>query len=310
MLRPWEARILRRSADAGRDRHTARPGAGAPPRARREPRAALMLGHGAGGGIKARDLQAVTRSRASSAYIVALVEQPYLVAGRRSPAPAHQLDAAWLAVVEHLRARELAGLPLVAGGRSSGARVACRTAAAAGAVAVLCLAFPVHPPGKPEKSRLDELDGVDVPVLVIQGEADPFGMPPERPAARSPSCRARTVSRRRPRRAHRGRARLAGETPRHGAAPRVTDPRRTGGRRRADCRDAPRGASDQPTARDRRPALGRRPHQATGPRLTSPLCPPAARGELVGVAPEVAVVTAAGAGAAGCGPRRALIWST
>ena len=112
---------------------------------------------------------------------MAHVEQPYLVAGRRSAAPAHQLDAAWLAVVEHLREHELAGLPLVAGGRSSGARVACRTAAAAGAIAVLCLAFPVHPPGKPEKSRLDELDGVEVPVLVIQGESDPFGMPPGAP---------------------------------------------------------------------------------------------------------------------------------
>ena len=112
-----------------------------------EPRAALMLGHGAGGGIAARDLQAVTAAARELGFAVALVEQPYVVAGRRSPAPAHQLDAAWLAVVEHLRAGELAGLPLVTGGRSSGARVACRTAAAAGAAGVLCLAFPVHPPG-------------------------------------------------------------------------------------------------------------------------------------------------------------------
>ena len=146
-----------------------------------EPRAALMLGHGAGGGFKARDLQAVTTVARELGYVVALVEQPYLVAGRRSPAPAHQLDAAWLAVLEHLREGELAGLPLVAGGRSSGARVACRTAAAVQAAAVLCLAFPVHPPGKPAKSRLDELDGVEVPVLVIQGESDPFGMPPDAP---------------------------------------------------------------------------------------------------------------------------------
>ncbi len=64
------------------------------------------------------------------------------------------------------------------GGRSSGARVACRTAAETGAAGVLCLAFPVHPPGRPEKSRLDELDAVPVPVLVVQGERDPFGMPP------------------------------------------------------------------------------------------------------------------------------------
>jgi uncharacterized protein len=145
------------------------------------PRGALMLGHGAGGGIKARDLQAVTSVARAAGFTVALVEQPYVVAGRRSPAPAHQLDAAWLAVVERLRDGELAGLPLVTGGRSSGARVACRTAAAAGASAVLCLAFPVHPPGRPEKSRLDELDGVEVPVLVVQGEADPFGMPPSAP---------------------------------------------------------------------------------------------------------------------------------
>jgi uncharacterized protein len=141
-------------------------------------RAALMLGHGAGGGIQARDLQAVTAAARELGFTVALVEQPYVVAGRRSAAPAHQLDAAWLAVVEHLRAGELGGLPLVTGGRSSGARVACRTAAEAGAVGVLCLAFPVHPPGKPEKTRLDELDGVAVPTLVIQGQADPFGMPP------------------------------------------------------------------------------------------------------------------------------------
>lgn len=109
---------------------------------------------------------------------VALVEQPYLVAGRKSPAPPRQLDAAWLAVVEHLRAGPLAGLPLIAGGRSMGARVACRTAADTGAVAVLCLAFPVHPPGRPEKSRLEELDAVAVPTLVVQGNRDPFGMPP------------------------------------------------------------------------------------------------------------------------------------
>jgi predicted alpha/beta-hydrolase family hydrolase len=149
--------------------------------ARDEARAALVLGHGAGGGIKARDLQAVTAAARELGYAVALVEQPYVVAGRRSPAPAHQLDAAWLAMVGHLRAGELAGLPLVTGGRSSGARVACRTAAAADAIGVLCLAFPVHPPGRPEKSRLDELDGVQAPVLVIQGEADPFGMPPGAP---------------------------------------------------------------------------------------------------------------------------------
>jgi predicted alpha/beta-hydrolase family hydrolase len=143
-----------------------------------DPRGALVLGHGAGGGVAARDLLTATRAALESRVSVVLVEQPYRVAGRRSAAPAHQLDTAWEAVVEHLRAHPLRGLPLLCGGRSSGARVACRTAAATGAAGVLCLAFPVHPPGKPEKSRLDELDAVAVPVLVVQGQSDPFGMPP------------------------------------------------------------------------------------------------------------------------------------
>jgi predicted alpha/beta-hydrolase family hydrolase len=146
-----------------------------------EPRAALVLGHGAGGGVASRDLVAVTGVGQAEGFTVALVEQPYRVAGRRAPAPAGQLDAAWTAVVEHLIRGELRGLPLVVGGRSLGARVACRTAAATGAVAVLCLAFPVHPPGKPEKTRLTELDAVAVPTLVVQGERDPFGMPPPGP---------------------------------------------------------------------------------------------------------------------------------
>jgi uncharacterized protein len=141
------------------------------------PPGALVLGHGAGGGVNAPDLTAATEVARSLGITVALVEQPYRVAGRRSPAPARQLDAAWLAVIEELAAEQLRGLPLVAGGRSAGARVACRTAAEAGAIAVLCLAFPVHPPGRPEKSRLDELDAVAVPTLVVQGERDPFGMP-------------------------------------------------------------------------------------------------------------------------------------
>ena len=144
-----------------------------------EPRAALVLGHGAGGGVEARDLAAVAAAAVETGVAVALVEQPYRVAGRRSPAPAGQLDAAWEAVVERLRDRELRELPLLTGGRSAGARVACRTAAATGAAGVVCLAFPVHPPGRPEKSRLDELDAVAVPVLVVQGTSDPFGMPPD-----------------------------------------------------------------------------------------------------------------------------------
>jgi predicted alpha/beta-hydrolase family hydrolase len=147
-------------------------------------RAALVLGHGAGGGVGAPDLVAVTGVARALDVSVVLVEQPYRVAGRRSPAPARQLDAAWLAVIEQLRARRLRALPLIVGGRSSGARVACRTAAEAGAGAVICLAFPVHPPGRgddPSKSRLGELESVAVPVLVVQGESDPFGMPPPGP---------------------------------------------------------------------------------------------------------------------------------
>ena len=142
------------------------------------PRGALLLGHGAGGGVQAPDLQAATRAALEANFTVALVEQPYRVAGRRSPAPARQLDAAWIAVVEALRADELSDVPLVVGGRSAGARVACRTAAATEAVGVLCLAFPLQPP-RGSQSRLDELDGVSVPALVVQGTRDQFGMPPE-----------------------------------------------------------------------------------------------------------------------------------
>jgi uncharacterized protein len=144
--------------------------------------AALVLGHGAGGGVTARDLVAVTDVARSEGFSVALVEQPYLVAGRRAPAPAGRLDEAWVAVVDQLRDGPLGGLPLVVGGRSAGARVACRTAADTGAVAVLCLAFPVHAPGRAKTgaSREHELDAVRVPVLVVQGERDPFGMPSSR----------------------------------------------------------------------------------------------------------------------------------
>ena len=141
------------------------------------PRALLVLGHGAGGGVTAPDLVTAAEAADAAGVSVALVEQPYRVAGRKSPAPAHQLDAAWLAVVDALRGEE----PVLCGGRSSGARVACRTAAGTGAAGVLCLAFPLHPPGRPEKTRLGELEAVEVPVLIVQGESDPFGMPPEAP---------------------------------------------------------------------------------------------------------------------------------
>jgi predicted alpha/beta-hydrolase family hydrolase len=149
------------------------------------PRAALVLGHGAGGGVQAPDLVVATEAAMKQGISAALIEQPYRVAGKRSSPRPPMLDAAWLAAVESLQADELAGLPLIAGGRSAGARVACRTAAESGAVAVLCLAFPLEPPArgdKPPQSRIDELDSVTVPTLVVQGERDRFGMPPRGPS--------------------------------------------------------------------------------------------------------------------------------
>jgi predicted alpha/beta-hydrolase family hydrolase len=145
-------------------------------------RGAVVLGHGAGGGVSARDLTASADASRLAGFSVALIEQPYRVAGRRSPPPAHHLDAAWVAIVEQLAGGVLRGLPLVTGGRSSGARVACRTVSATGSVAVLCLAFPLVPPARagktPAPSRLPELDAVTVPMLVVQGTGDRFGMPP------------------------------------------------------------------------------------------------------------------------------------
>jgi uncharacterized protein len=132
--------------------------------------------------VGAPDLVAATKAALAEDVSVALVEQPYRVAGRRSPAPAKQLDAAWVAVVEQLRAGRLAGLPLITGGRSAGARVACRTAAATESAGVLCLAFPLQAParksGTRAESRLPELRAVKVPMLIVQGERDMFGMPP------------------------------------------------------------------------------------------------------------------------------------
>jgi predicted alpha/beta-hydrolase family hydrolase len=151
------------------------------------PTAALVLGHGAGGGVDAPDLVAATEAALAENVSVALVEQPYRVAGRRSSPAAKQLDAAWIAVLAHLAEGELSGLPLIAGGRSAGARVACRTASETGAAGVLCLAFPLRPPRRKTAtedppSRLPELDMVSVPTLVVQGEGDRFGMPPPGPA--------------------------------------------------------------------------------------------------------------------------------
>jgi predicted alpha/beta-hydrolase family hydrolase len=139
-------------------------------------RGLIALGHGAGGGVGAPDLVRAGREARAVGFATALVEQPYRVAGRKAPPPIEKACEAWVAVLAELRDRHGAG-QLVVGGRSFGARVACRTAAESGAAAVLCLAFPEHPPGKPEKTRQAELDAVAVPVLVVQGESDPFGMP-------------------------------------------------------------------------------------------------------------------------------------
>jgi predicted alpha/beta-hydrolase family hydrolase len=153
------------------------------------PRAALLIGHGAGGSIEAPDLLAAVDAALAAGVSVARVEQPYRVAGRRSAPPAPKLDEAWLAVHAALTsgvAAPLAGLPVLSGGRSSGARVACRIATATDVIGVLCLAFPLHPPQRKadaeRKTRLPELEAVTVPVLVIAGDRDPFGMPPPGPA--------------------------------------------------------------------------------------------------------------------------------
>jgi uncharacterized protein len=155
----------------------------------RRPRSLLVLGHGAGGDVDAPDLLGVREAALAASVAVARVTQPYRVAGRRAPAPTAQLDEAWLSVLATLtrpggadaltrpvRATALSRLPLIVGGRSSGARVACRTARAAGAVGIVALAFPLHPPGKPERSRAGELL-TGVPTLVVNGDRDPFGVP-------------------------------------------------------------------------------------------------------------------------------------
>ncbi|MGW3461787.1 alpha/beta hydrolase family protein [Streptomyces olivaceoviridis] len=141
-------------------------------------RLVLAVSHGAGGGIEARDLRALAATLPADGVTVALVEQPWRVAGKKvAPAP-KTLDTGWRGVWPALTGP---GLPVISGGRSAGARVACRTAAELGAHAVLALGFPLHPPGRPEKSRADELLGAGVPTLVVQGGNDPFGKPAEFP---------------------------------------------------------------------------------------------------------------------------------
>ncbi|HEY9477519.1 MAG TPA: alpha/beta family hydrolase [Microbacteriaceae bacterium] len=139
-----------------------------------EPVAVLWLGHGAGGGIGAVDLAALASWLPGLGITVLRYEQPWRVAGRRVAGRPASLDVAWRETAPMV-AELAAGAPLIVGGRSAGARVACRTATAVGATAVVCLAFPLHPPGNPQKSRLAELLAPEVPVLVLQGERDTFG---------------------------------------------------------------------------------------------------------------------------------------
>ncbi|MDT9688257.1 hydrolase [Streptomyces sp. P9(2023)] len=158
------------ATDAGEGRITWFPG--------KKAWAVLALSHGAGGGIEARDLQALAGALPAEGVSVALVEQPWRVAGKKvAPAP-KTLDVGWRGIWPALAEP---GLPVIAGGRSAGARVACRTGKELGALAVLALSFPLHPPGKPEKSRADELLGTGLPTLVLQGGNDSFGKPEEFP---------------------------------------------------------------------------------------------------------------------------------
>ena len=143
----------------------------------RHPVATLLLSHGAGNGIDTRDLQALARHLPRNGITVVLLEQPWKVTGRKIATAPATLDEALVAAADRLRVRT----PLVVGGRSAGARSAARCARQMGAVGCLALAFPLHPPGRPEKSRLDELEGARVPTLVIQGERDPMGRPDEFP---------------------------------------------------------------------------------------------------------------------------------
>ncbi|MGI5214592.1 alpha/beta hydrolase family protein [Plantactinospora sp. CA-290183] len=175
--------MRRRSEEIATPRGPARvdvesPGAGGP-----RPATLLVLGHGAGGDVDAPDLVALRDAALGAGIAVARVTQPYRVAGRRAPAPAGHLDEAWTAVVRALLDRYAPTRHLVVGGRSSGARVACRTARGLGAVGVVGLAFPLHPPGRPERSRAAELE-TGLPTLVVNGDRDPFGVPPAGPGLR------------------------------------------------------------------------------------------------------------------------------
>ncbi|MFF0488908.1 alpha/beta family hydrolase [Nocardia sp. NPDC004068] len=146
--------------------------------------ALLVLTHGSGGGVDAKDLLVVRDRAVELGVAVARVTQPYRVAGRRAPGSAVAQDAAWAEIVAALR-KKVRRVPLIQGGRSNGARVACRTAVPLGAKGVVALSFPLHPPGKPEKSRRAELSAASaaIEVLVINGARDPFGVPDPADAA-------------------------------------------------------------------------------------------------------------------------------
>jgi uncharacterized protein len=148
-----------------------------------QPAFLLVMTHGAGGGTETKDVLAASAAAASLGASVARVLQPYRVRGAGAPGNAAKQDAAWLEIIAALRAADPA-MPLVQGGRGNGARVACRTATEAGAAAVIALAFPLHPPGRPENSRADELRAAGTDVLVINGERDPFGIPDAADASR------------------------------------------------------------------------------------------------------------------------------
>jgi predicted alpha/beta-hydrolase family hydrolase len=143
-----------------------------------EPAFLIALTHGAGGTPDTPDLLAVADTARARGAVTALVTQPYRVKGARAPGSAVRQDAAWTEIIAAVRAENgVAGVPLVQGGRSNGARVACRTSLAVGAVGVIALAFPLHPPGDPAKSRNAELRATGTRVLVVNGDRDPFGVP-------------------------------------------------------------------------------------------------------------------------------------
>lgn len=167
----WAVREIATTIGTARAHRCTPPGAGRAP--------VLVLGHGAGRGVDAPDLRALASAAIAAGLRVVLVEQPWRVAGRRIAPRPEVLDTAWVEVLAALRLRG----PVVVGGRSAGARVACRTAEAVGAAGVLVLAFPLHPPGHPERSRAGELEGAGVPVVVVQGDRDAFGSADELRAA-------------------------------------------------------------------------------------------------------------------------------